>query len=69
MGTTCSPDLSLLNLVLSRYVKNNIYKSPIRNLDELKIKIIENISVLFSNVVKMMHICISVEGEDFKQLL
>ena len=69
MGTTCSPDLSPLNFILSGYVKNNIYKSSIRNLDELKIKIIGNISVLFFNVVKMMHLCISVEGEDFEQLL
>ena len=40
---TCLP----LNFFLWRYVTNNIYKSPIRDLDELKIKIadkIENIS-------------------------
>ena len=35
---------SPLNVFLCGYVKNNIYKSSICNLDELKIKIIENIS-------------------------
>ena len=51
-------------------------RSPIRNLDELKIQIaneIENIlrktlSDAFSNLVKMMHLCISVEREHFEQL-
>ena len=51
-------------------------RSPIRNFDELKIQIadeIENISRktlsdVFSNLVKRMHLCISVEGEHFEQL-
>ena len=71
-----SLDLSMLDFFLCGYVKNNIYKSPIRNLDELKIKIadeIENIgrktlSDVFSHLVKKMHLWISVEREHFKQV-
>ena len=39
-----SRNLYLLDFFLWKYAKNNIYKSRIRNLDELKVKIIENIS-------------------------
>ena len=76
MGITRSLDLSPLDFFLWRYVENNIYKSPIRQLDELKMKIaddIENISRkilsdVFTNLVKRMHFCISIE-EHFEQLL
>ena len=71
------PDLPLLDFFLWAYIKNNIYKSPIRNLDEPKLKMadeIENISRktmsdVFSNLIKKMHLCLSVEGEHFEQLL
>ena len=44
MGIIRSPDLSPMDFFLWEYVKNNIYKSTIRNQYELKIKIIEHIS-------------------------
>ena len=58
-------------------LRTTFCKSSIRNLDELKIKIaeeIENISRktlsdVFSNLVKRIHLCISAEGEHFEQLL
>ena len=58
-------------------VMNNICKLPIGNLDELKIKIADEIknilrktlSDVFSNLVKKMHLCISVEGELFQTIV
>ena len=69
-----SPNLSPLDFFLWKYVKNNIYKPPICNLDKLKIRIadeIENISRktlsdVFSNLVKRMHLCVSVKEEHFE---
>ena len=64
-----------LDLFLWLYVKNNIYKSPIRNLDELRIKIADKIetfqvSDVLPNLVKRcIYVIISVEGEHFEQLL
>ena len=71
MDTIRSPDLYPLGFFLWKYAKNNIYKSPVCYLGELKMKIadeIENISRqalshVFSHLVKRMHSYISVEGE------
>jgi hypothetical protein len=72
-----SPDLTPLDFFLWGHVKNNIYKSSIQDLNELKMKICEEIkkisketlSNVFSNIVKRMHLCTSVEGDHFEQLL
>ena len=77
LGTTCFSDLSPLDFFLCGSVKNNIYKSSVGNLDERKIKIVDEIkdisrrtlSDVFSNLVRKIHLCISVEGEHFEQLL
>jgi hypothetical protein len=72
-----SPDLTPLDFFLWGHIKNNVYKSPIQDLDELKMRICDEIKKIsqdtlcnvFSNIVKRMHLCISVEGDHFEQLL
>lgn len=72
-----SPDLSPLDFFLWGHIKNNIYKSPIKNLDELKTKIDyeirmvskETLRNVFANVVKRMNLCISADGDYFEQLM
>jgi len=72
-----SLDLTLLNFCLWGHVKNAICKALIKDLTELKIKInneIKSISKetlhnVFSNIVKRMDLCISVDGNHFEHLL
>ena len=72
-----SLDLSLLKFFLREYGKNDIYKSPNLNSRQTENKIadeIDNISRktlsdISSDLVKRMHLCISVEREHIKQLL
>ena len=68
-----SPDLTPLDL---DHVKSNIYKTLVKNLTEFKrrinneIKSIskESLSDVFSNIVKRMDLCISVDGHHFEHL-
>ena len=72
-----SPDLTPLDFFLWGHVKSNIYKTSVKNLTELKrrinyeIKSIfkETLSDVFSNIVKRMDLCISVDGNHFEHLL
>ena len=72
-----SPDLTPLDFILWDHVKSNIYKIPVKNLMELKrrinneIKSIskETLSDVFSNIMKRMDLCISVDGNHFEYLL
>ena len=72
-----SPDLTPLGFFLWGHVKSNIYKTRVKNLTELKrrinneIKSIskETLSDVFSNIVKRMNLCISVDGHHFEHLL
>jgi hypothetical protein len=59
------------------HLKNIIYQSPIKDLNELKMKIkneIKSISKdtlynVFENILKRMELCIEVEGNHFENLL
>jgi hypothetical protein len=72
-----SPDLTPLDFFLWGHVKNNVYKSPIKDMNDLKTKIEmeiksitkETLSNVFSNIVKRMNLCISVDGDHFEHLL
>ena len=71
------PDLIPLDFFLWGHVKSNIYKTPVKNLTELKgrinneIKSIskETLSDVFSNIVKRMDVCISIDGNHFEHML
>ncbi|CAF1581905.1 unnamed protein product [Rotaria sp. Silwood1] len=72
-----SPDLTPLDFYLWGHLKNNVYQSPIKDLDELKTRIHNEIksiskttlSNVFSNIIKRMELCISVDGDHFEHLL
>jgi len=72
-----SPDLTPLDFFLWGYLKNIIYKTPIKDLNELKMKInneIKSISKetlcnVFGNISKRMELCIEVDGDHFENLL
>ena len=72
MGPTL-PDLTPLHFFLWAHVKSNIYKTPVKNLTEFKrgIKSIskETLSDVFSNIVKTMDLCISLDGHHQEHLL
>ena len=58
-------------------MKNKVYESAIANMDELKMKIENEIGSIskktlcdvFSNISKRMNFCISVDGNHFEHLL
>ena len=64
-----------LDFFLWDYIKNNVYKSNIKDLDDLKIKITqiirsikkETLKNVFSEIEKRRNFCISVEGDTFAQ--
>ena len=66
-----------LDFYLWVHLKSNVYKSPIKDGDELKIRInmeMKSISKgtlnnVFLNIVKRMNRCISVDGDHFEHLL
>jgi hypothetical protein len=72
-----SPDLTPLDFFLWGHLKNIVYQSPIKDLNELKMKIkneIKSISKdtlynVFENISKRMKLCIEVEGNHFENLL
>lgn len=73
----CSPDLIPLDFFLWGHLKNNVYKTPIKDLAQLKTKIkneIESISSetlcdVFKNISKRMKLCIEVDGNHFESLV
>ena len=66
-----------LDFYLWGHLKSNVYKSPMKDIDELKMRInmeIKSISKetlynVFLNVVKRMNLCISVDDDHFEHLL
>ncbi len=72
-----SSDLTPLDFFLWGHLKTNVYKTPVRDLNDLKtrianeIKIIKNetLSDVFSEIVKRLNFCIEVEGNSFEQYL
>jgi hypothetical protein len=72
-----SPDLTPLDFFLWGYIKNNVYKTPVSDLTELKMRVENEIKMIskatlydvFSSVLKRMHLCISAGGGHFEQLL
>ena len=72
-----SPDLTPLDFYLWEYLKSNVYKSSIKDLDELKVRInMEMKSIwngtlnkVFLNIVKKINQCISIDGDHLEYLL
>jgi hypothetical protein len=72
-----SPDLTPLDFFLWGYVKANVYQSRYANLAELKGAIHQEIKAIskktlpdvFSNILKRMDLCVSVDGDHFEHLL
>ena len=72
-----SPDLTPLDFFLWGYVKDRVYRNAIKDLNELKMKIENEIrsiskktlSDVFSNISERMNLCISVDGNHFEHLL
>ena len=72
-----SPDLTPLDFFLWDHLKNIIYQTPIKNLNELKMRIqneVKSISKdtlcnVFENISKRMELCIEMEGNHFENLL
>jgi hypothetical protein len=72
-----SPDLTPLDFFLWGYLKDNVYKTSMKDLNELKARIANEIRMIsketlcnvFSNILKRMHMCISVKGDHFEQLM
>jgi len=64
-----------LDFFLWGYIKNNVYKNSIKDLDDLKIKITQEIRSIkkktlknvFSEIEKRLSFCISVESDTFEQ--
>lgn len=72
-----SPDLISLDFHLCWHCNNNVYKSPIKDMDKFKTIIVNEIksisktifSNIFSNIMKGMELCISVGEDHFEYLL
>ena len=72
-----SPDLTPLDFFLWGYVKTNVYKTRVRDLDDLREKITreiegirrESLEKVFSEIEKRLLLCISVKGGTFEQYL
>ena len=72
-----SPDLTPLDFFLWVHVKNQVYKTPVKNMSDLKERIINEIKSIskvtsknvFSTILKRMNLCISVDGDHFEHLL
>ena len=72
-----SLDLAPLDLFLWGHVKNQVYKTPAKNMSDLKERIIDEIKSIskvtsmnvFSNIVKRMNFYISVDSGHFEHLL
>ena len=75
----CSSDLTPLHLhfFLWGHVKNKVYKTPVNDISDLKERINNEIksiskdtlSNVFSNILKRMNLCISVDSDHFEHLL
>jgi hypothetical protein len=72
-----SPDLTPFDFFLWGHIKNNVNKTPIKDMAELKMRIDKEIKLIsketlcnvFSNISKRMDLCISVDGDHFEHLL
>jgi hypothetical protein len=70
-----SPDMTPLDFFLWGHIKNNIYKTSIGDLDDLKCKITQEIRMIkqetlhnvFLEVKKRLNFCISVQGDTFEK--
>lgn len=72
-----SPDLTPLDFCLWGYIKTNIYKTKVKDLDDLKTRITQQIQLIekktlenvFVEIRKRLNFCISLEGNTFEQYL
>jgi hypothetical protein len=72
-----SPDLTPLDFFLWGYIKTNIYKTRIKDLDDLKDRITQEIQSInqktlqnvFLEIGRRLNFCISLEGDTFEQYL
>jgi hypothetical protein len=70
-----SPDMTPLDFFLWGHIKTNIYKTNVRDLDDLKSRISQEILAIkketlhhvFLEVEKRLNFCISVQGDTFEQ--
>ena len=75
--TPHSPDLILLNFIMWDHLKNVIYKTPKKDLTELRRRINNEINLIsketlrnvFMNIAKRMHLYIESDGKHFEYLL
>ena len=71
------PDSTPLHFFLWAHVKNKIYKTSVDDMPDLKERINNEIkstsndtlSNVFSNILKRMNLCISLDGNHFEHLL
>ncbi len=72
-----SPDLTPLDFFLWGHIKTNIYKTRIKDLNDSKAPIIQQIQLIekqtlhdvFLEIVRRLNLCISLEGNTFEQYL
>jgi hypothetical protein len=72
-----SPDLTPLDFFLWGHIKTNIYKTRIKDLDDLKTRITQEIQLIekktlhnvFLEIGKRLNFCISLEGNTFEEYL
>ncbi len=64
-------------VLMAKYGSQNVYKTPLQDLNDLKIRIANEIKIIkketlrdvFSESVKRLNFCIEVEGNTFEQYL
>lgn len=69
-----SPDLTPCDFFLWGYIKNNVYATSPRTLEELKARIVEEITKIdfsmlkriFTNLLKRCNTCITANGQHFQ---
>jgi hypothetical protein len=77
MGSKKSPDLTLLDFFLWGHIKPNVYKTQMKDLDDLMPRITREIQSItkeklhnvFLEIKKRLHFCVKVKGTNFEQYL
>lgn len=72
-----SCDLTPLDYFMFPYLKNNIFKTPVHTLDELRDNITRHCQMInrnmlvnvFENMKRRVNLCLNVEGQQFQHLL
>jgi len=72
-----SPDLTPLDFYLWGYIKSNVYKTKVKDINELKNRIEKEIKAIkketlqnvFNDILKRLKLCIDVNGNTFEQFM